>query len=363
MPSAYTPGILITHGTLVQRERRLPVKGEVLVSEGQPVQPDTIIARAFLPGELVPVRVAELLGVPPLEAAAKLLARPGQQVQEGERLAEARFLWGLIRSEVRAPVAGAIEYWSDVTGHLGIRLPAQPVTVSAFIGGRIEQTLAGEGAVVSAVAAVIQGVIGVGPEAHGPVRLLAGYDDLDATCRGALVVFTGCADGRFLARCTEVGVSGLLAASVTDADLAGFLGRQLSVAVTGDEELPYPLVLTEGFGDIGMSQRALAVARAVEGRVGSLSARTQIRAGAVRPELLVPVEQPAETRGAVSSQLAVGTPVRLIRPPNFGRLGTVSALPGKPQPIATGAVVPVVEVQLATGGRVSVPRANVEVVG
>lgn len=363
MPNAYTPGIEISEGLRIERERRLPVKGEVLVNQGDEVEPKTTVARAFLPGELVTIRVAEQIGVPPGEAAKYLRLEVGMDVEEGEIVAAARFLWGLIRTEIRAPISGKIEYWSDLTGHLGIRLPAKPIEVDAFVSGRVQKVLPEEGVVVETTAAVIQGVLGVGPESHGPVKVLDGTPSLGDGYSGAVAVYSGRADRGMLVRAVEVGLKGLVAASIRDTDLAWFLGRDLSVAVTGDEELPFPVVVTEGFGDLNMSEKALEVARSVEGKTGSLSARTQIRAGAVRPELIVPVPEVRESEGALSFELKAGTRVRLIRQPHFGSLGAVKALPNEPRKIETGAVVPVVEVELEDGGSATVPRANVEVVG
>jgi hypothetical protein len=60
--------------------------------------------------------------------------------------------------------------------------------------------------------------------------------------------------------------------------------------------------------------------------------------------------------------LAVGSPVRIIRHPNFGRLGVVRALPAEPAVLESEVRAHVVQVGLSAGQLVTVPRANVEVV-
>ena len=65
MAHAYTPGLKVAAGTLIRRERRLPLKGEVLVSVGDEVKGDTIVARTELPGDVQPLNLAGLLGVAP----------------------------------------------------------------------------------------------------------------------------------------------------------------------------------------------------------------------------------------------------------------------------------------------------------
>ena len=60
--------------------------------------------------------------------------------------------------------------------------------------------------------------------------------------------------------------------------------------------------------------------------------------------------------------LSVGTSIRLIREPYFGKLATVTALPPQLTVIGSGAEVRVLEARLADNSVVTVPRANVEII-
>jgi hypothetical protein len=60
--------------------------------------------------------------------------------------------------------------------------------------------------------------------------------------------------------------------------------------------------------------------------------------------------------------LEIGTTIRLIREPYFGRLGKVAELPPELEEIPSGAKVRVLRADLPGGERVTVPRANVEIV-
>ena len=68
MASAYTPGLTVSGDIVVQRVRRLPIKGDVLVKVGDQVVPDQIVARAMLPGPLQTLKLAERLGLEPKDA-------------------------------------------------------------------------------------------------------------------------------------------------------------------------------------------------------------------------------------------------------------------------------------------------------
>ena len=45
MAQAYTPGLKVTDELWLVKDRILPLKGDVLVSKGDLVQPDTVVAQ------------------------------------------------------------------------------------------------------------------------------------------------------------------------------------------------------------------------------------------------------------------------------------------------------------------------------
>jgi len=79
--TAYTPGLKVSPHTLIQRTRRLPLKGDVLVETGQVVSPDTVVARASLPGLMQSVKVAAQLGIDADELPGALLVKEGDKVE------------------------------------------------------------------------------------------------------------------------------------------------------------------------------------------------------------------------------------------------------------------------------------------
>ena len=96
--------------------------------------------------------------------------------------------------------------------------------------------------------------------------------------------------------------------------------------------------------------------------MASVSGATQIRSGVLRPEIIVPstAGERSAPEAVAADGIAIGTSVRLVRAPHFGQLGTVVALPPDPCAVASGAVVRVLEAELESGIRVTVPRSNVE---
>ena len=85
------------------------------------------------------------------------------------------------------------------------------------------------------------------------------------------------------------GVRGIIAGGIDDVDLRELLGYELGVAITGSEEIGITLVITEGFGHIAMAEQTFTLLKAREGMKTSINGATQIRAGVVRPEILIPL--------------------------------------------------------------------------
>ena len=63
MAHSYTPGLKVLKNTKILKERRLPLKGTVSASVGNRVNPDDIIAKTDLPGNVQMVNVANQLNV------------------------------------------------------------------------------------------------------------------------------------------------------------------------------------------------------------------------------------------------------------------------------------------------------------
>ena len=98
--------------------------------------------------------------------------------------------------------------------------------------------------------------------------------------------------------------------------------------------------------------------------MGCINGATQIRAGVIRPEAIIPHEGDVHEKLGESDYrelgLKVDTPVRVIRHPYFGQLGKVTALPPELTVLESGSKARVLEVEFSDGSRATVPRANVE---
>ncbi len=372
MGTAYTPGLKVSPHTIIQRTRRLPLKGEVLVEAGQVVTPDTIVARASLPGLMQSVKVAAQLGIDADEMPGILLVKEGDIIEKGQVLGVTKAFFGMLKSEAKSPTAGTVETISGVSGNVGVRQAPLPIDLTAYLSGTITETMPGEGVIVQTEGALIQGIFGIGGERVGEIQMVSESPESDLTeaeitpaLAGKIIVGGANISGVALRKASEMGVRGIVVGGIIDKDLIDFLGYDIGVAITGHENITLTLVITEGFGTIAMARRTFELLRSLTGRPASINGATQIRAGVIRPEVIVPLgaqTSAAQNAGDDEGNLSLGTPIRIIREPYFGKLASVSGLPPQLTVIGSGASVRVLEAKLADGSVVIVPRANVEII-
>jgi hypothetical protein len=181
--------------------------------------------------------------------------------------------------------------------------------------------------------------------------------------RGKIIVGGSQATKEALVKMRDLGVAGIIVGGVKDTDLIEMLGFEIGVAITGHEDIGTTLIITEGFGEMNMSPRTFELLKEFEGYMAAINGATQIRAGVMRPEVIIPHKNKAsyEEEGSLSGGMRPGTPIRIIRQPYFGMLGKVHNLIVELQVVETGSEVRVVEVELENGETVVVPRANVEI--
>jgi len=371
MAHAYTPGLKVTASTVVKKERRLPLPGETKAEKGQKVKGDDIVARTELPGNVQTVNVGGLLGVPPEDVPSLMLKAKDDPVKKDEVIARSKGLFGLFKSEVKSPVNGSIESISKVTGQLILREPPQPVQVDAYVEGVVAEVIPNEGVVVETEASLIQGIFGVGGEVRGEIKVVADSPDKVLTakdigddCAGKIVIGGSLIKPEVIKRALEVKAKAVVAGGVEDSTLKDFLGYDIGVAITGSEKKGLTLVVTEGFGAMRMALKTFELLKSLEGKTASVNGATQIRAGVIRPEVIVPHEEKTgEVRQSkAEGGLELGMLVRIIRQPSFGEIGKVTALPVELQQVESESKARVLEVELEGGKRVTLPRANVEII-
>ncbi len=348
---------------------------EVLVKEGQRVEPGTVIARVPVEGDTCAVDVAAILGVSPGDLPYRMVKDVGDRVTAGEVIATCRGFMGVVVYLARSPVSGVISDICPFSGVVSIAAGEEFVGLAAGLGGAVVEVWPGRGAVVEAEGILVEGVAGAGGFAYGRLKLLGpiGSDAL-GPCENAdgpagPVVVTGRLDRPGVRQLAAAGAAGVVTWSVSDFDAGG--------------DSPHiPVVVMGGFGDwppggfVETLEWAEGLLTAVNGVSFPGSIFISPPRGGPCPESRVErntdgepcggqVAAGAATRGTATARAPAGTPagnarVRVTAGPHAGRTGTiVEELPGL-QAMTGGAVTRAARVRLDGGEYAAIPVQNLE---
>ena len=372
MAHAYTPGLKVLHETKINKERRLPLKGTVVVENGTTVQPDDIVAKTDLPGNVQMVNVANQLNIDADDVNDAMTVKVGSEVRKDDMIAETKGLFGMFKSNVTAPVDGTIEVISDTTGQVVIREAPIPVEIDAYMSGRIKEVIPEEGVVIETEGVFIQGIFGIGGESRGDLAVIVKNREEEITeelitseLAGKIVVGGSFISLKAYKKAIQMEVAGVVVGGFNYFDLEDILGYTLGVAITGSEDLATSLILTEGYGKIRMGSQTFDLLKEHHGKFTSVNGATQIRAGVIRPEIVIPLsgdELKGDHKDAHASEgIQAGSLVRVIRAPYFGRMGKVVDLPSELRKMESETMVRVAIIEI-DGENIEIPRANLEMV-
>ncbi|MCL4425934.1 MAG: hypothetical protein M1553_10970, partial [Firmicutes bacterium] len=385
---------------LIQKVRKLPLPGEVLVQVGDRVEPDMPVARISLrPGIPWVVPAARLLGVEPEKLQRAMLRKVGDSVKTKEVIARAEqgiygrkelaaptdgiiedistnsgrivireefgkeeppvsfdvaFELGARPRDVRgymlrkegdevkkgaiiakkgetaafftktaiAPISGIISEINDQTGYVTIARPFKEVVVKGYINGRVTRVLPNRGVVIETPAIRLTGIFGLGREVHGELKVVVNShrdilteEKITPDCAGKIIVGGSFATNEALKKALDTGVKGVITGTANYLNITKSLGVKLGVGITGQEDIGMTVILMEGFGHLDMREEVFVTLKALEGTSASINGATQIRAGAIRPEIIVAFPDYQGTMAEeqqVDEELSLQQRVRLI---------------------------------------------------
>lgn len=367
MPNLFRSGLIISSSIQVEKLRRIPPTGQVLVQEGQTVDFDQTVGYMNPQGYVVNVNLASEINVSPFDVPGSMLVPVGAAIRRGEIIAAHRTFYTL--REYASPEDGILESVSPYTGRISIR--AYPLAVRAMYPGVVSRIIPGEGVLITSQGALLQGIFGIGGYQAGQLLVVTKSENQPLTPdliqpehEGCIIAAGGEPSLESLERAKRFGVRGIIVGGIHKSVLDAFLGYSLGTAVTGLERT-VAIVVTEGFGRVPMLESTFALLTSLHGFFAILNGATQVRAGIVRPEVYIPhVGEPWPRSSQNPEGLQAGQLVRLIRRPRFGQLATIVDARAFPHQLASGIQVLAIKVHLLhTGQDIIVPVANLEAIG
>lgn len=358
----FSAGLVAHPFTTVERLHYIPRFGRITVEVNEEVRAGDVVGYLNTRGQLTSIDMARELDISPFDVRDSMTKVEGEPVAKGEVIAMHRALFG---SRIcRAPIDGIIERISSYTGRVMIR--GYPVPVKSFISGTVAKVVPGEGVLVKGRGAYVQGIIGIGGEVTGEIvsidkndSLILTAEDIKPEHRSTVLVFNGTPTIQALYKAEIFGVRALVCGSIDKEVLDQFLGYSLGTAVTGLEP-GLVLIITEGFGEIKMSDRVHRILSGLSGCLASCSGITRVRAGVKRPEIFVACNSPVIDDN--DPLFARENLVRVLSPRYFGKLGYLQRCLQKQALLESEVVAELWEVELLEGGTITVPANNLELV-
>ncbi|MGI6679936.1 MAG: hypothetical protein ACOX3T_00335 [Bdellovibrionota bacterium] len=397
---SFTPSLIIKENVEIKRARELPLSGKILVGLGDYISNDTVIGKTELVGELMLLRVSKELGLEAQDIKNSYLVKVNDAVKVNDILVRKKGLFNFFNSEYKSKYKGTIEFISKETGTIGIRLEPKNFLLLSYIAGKVDACNDEKSVVIKTNASIIQGAFGIGGERVGSLEKISSLEDLEKktligdkqlkgkALKGKIVFSDITPDIKFINGIISLGAVGLIVPSIFSKTLKEFLGYDIGVAVTGNENIPISIIITEGLGNIKFNYKASDILNKNIGRDVSINGTTQIRAGAIRPEIIIfetlkeigdklnkdklnkklnnKIDDKFDNTDASKEEiyakgLRVGSKVRILKAPYFGLFGTIVEMPIKEIVFESGIVARGVIVLLNNGSKVVVPKANVEV--
>lgn len=326
------------------------------------------------------VPAAQKLSVWPFMLRMFTAVKEGDQVYEGQVLASALNLTTM--DYVYAPMSGVVEKICTKTGTITIVRPIRPAQVQGHIAGRVTGLVADRGAVVEATGSYVEGIFGVGGERHGELVIAADgpNGELDEAGvlpghKGKVLLAGSLVSLEALQKMRALGAQGVIAGGLNNIDLVQVFGHEITAGITGQEQSDFTAIVMEGFGRMPMGPAAWDLLASRAGRVASIDGTTQIRAGVLRPQVIVSDgsadldSMRGEAMGTAAvepmpraTSLTVGDRVKCVRQPYPGLWGVVAEIPPEPEKVGCEAFLDVARVRLDDGRLVTVAEANLEVI-
>lgn len=382
----HLPYTRVSPMTQIRVERILSAPGDILVRTGDQVEASQKVARMTAHGEIRVVDVTRILGLQNHDLSQVMVKKRGDRVAAGEVLAAQRGILPFWHKPCRSPVSGRV----SAVGFGWVVIEPEPQELSnesvepvdgqgaektktedllAFIAGRVTAIKDHHSVIIETVGIHFVGACGVGGEGIGVLQVLVEgpadvltADDIGLGFNNAILVGGAGVSPGALERAREMKVKGIIVGSIS---------------ASLDERLPdspFPIVATEGYGNLPMSPVVFDILKRLEGHEASVSGQMGETWGDTQPTIIVPLSEPMEdevelltdTQPAEPAQ--VGDRVRAVRHPFLGQVGEIVSLPAEPQPLASGLSLPGAQIVFADSERMAgtaqfAPWLNLERIG
>jgi hypothetical protein len=322
-----------------------------IVKAGDPVEPDTVLARVAQPPHPVLLQVAEAFNVQG-SITPYVLRSIGDSLEPGDTIARMPGMFGRSK-RVRAPIAGKLKAIYPTLGVALLEVSVPPLQIRSLVYGNIMQVTYDQSILMEVEGDFLWGALGWGAERRGT---LARYTNLGKQAdAGALYFSPGVITRSMLKEARSRGVTALIGSGI---------GRDDWQTFTDDpsEDLP-TLMLLHGFSNAPLDETLQSHVQSYEGRTGTLLIHQGADGLGPRPQLIFQPEDAStvgSTQGPEALEVRRGQTMIVRRAPLLGSTVLVDDILELPQKLPTGARVFAAQVSVAGKSGAVIPIINLE---
>jgi hypothetical protein len=280
--------------TRIRIQRTLPTPGEILVGIGEHVDAWQKIARIPTNSEIRVVNVAQILGLDTPDLSRVMVKRRGDRVEAGEILAARRGVIPLWHKPCRSPIAGRLAAIGP--SWVVIKAESETVDLLAFVAGQVTDITDHRSVIIEMTGTHIAGACGVGGEGTGYLKIPVDdpsytltVDDIGLGFNNAILVGGATVSPQVLDRAREMKIRGIIVGSIS---------ASLHDSISNP---PFPIVATEGYGNLPMSRPVFDILKQFEGHKVFISGQGGGTQDSARPTIIIPLEQAQEGDGHLST--------------------------------------------------------------
>jgi hypothetical protein len=338
--------------TTIRRERRLPVPGTVAVRVNEKVQAADVIAEAEINPAHYYLDIARGLGISPRDVGRHLTRQQGDRVDTGDVIAGPV---GITRRTVRAPADGRIASISN--GRVLLEARGELFQMRAGFPGVVVGSDGAQIVTVETTGSLVQAAWGNGKTDYGVMRVVGDgpsgslqTNQLDVNLRGAVLVAGVCDHPAPFHQAVELSVRGVI--------LGGMPAELIPLA----RRLPFPILLTEGFGEQAINMPAFSLFMSHVGREVTIDAGSEWPQPGQRPEVVIPLSttRPVGLPEEVIS-IKPGIRVRILSEPYQGEVGVIKSILKHAVVYDSGIRARSAAIEIDGIGTTNVPLANIEI--
>lgn len=213
-----------------------------------------------------------------------LRKRLGDFVTTGELLAVKS--WKKHEQIYHSPITGTITDVNTKKGTITIQYIRKDLQLKSYLQAEVTSVVKNRFIELQFEGTVINGSIGFGKMAEGKVIWYEQFAESELVS-GSIAIFPSALNKTQLGLIAKNQLSAIIVPSLAEKDVVELLGYELGVGITADEAIPFSIILISGFGEMSYSAEIGSMLISTAGKHGVVFPQTQIRAGVVRPSLVI----------------------------------------------------------------------------